>query len=156
MLALDSNFGAPSIITDAWAHEWYSSWEGYHNYIDGIINTDSTNKNATFLAVIYPERTGIDFPQINYVELADGSPCIAVYDSENSDIMASQISQSVLTINETGFNAIETDGTFFWLSVDSSGRVVYAVLMGGTYLNYNNSKIISHDLGTPVSAYNQD
>lgn len=153
---IDSSYGIPSIQSGLWEHEWFSSWEGTHNYIDGVVVTTSGNEDLTFLAVIFPEKAGTDFPNINVFELAGQIPCITVKGSDYMDITVSQLNENALSVNEPSFQTIETDGVFIWLSIDTSDQVQHALLMGGSYLDYNSSNVISHSEGTSVSTYNSN
>ena len=153
MLVLDSTHGKPALQSGTFPHEWKSSWEGYHSYVDGNISSTTAKPNMAFLAVVFPQKAGVSFPAITVQEAADGLACITVVGQGFKDVMASGAGEKTLNLSMTGFASIRTDAAFFWISLSPDNSVAQAFIKGGKELFYGNKAIIQNTKGEATAVF---
>jgi hypothetical protein len=147
-LVLDSTLGKPAFVSDLFPHEFRSGWEGYHSYVDGVVETKSgtsASMDLAFMAVVFPQRAESVFPTMEVHEAQDGVACITVTGGGLKDLMAARSdSGSSTKLTVKGFRPVSTDADFFWLSLDDAGEVARAFIRGGTELVYDGATVIDN------------
>ena len=153
MLVLDSTHGQPKLETDTFPHEFRSSWEGYHSYVDGVISSTAAKPKLWFLAVVFPQKAQPSFPAIKVQEAAADTACITITGEGYKDIMAAGAGGEARSISVAGFAKLQTDAAFCWLSVGSDGAVARALIKGGKTLVYDGKKLLDNTSGAGTMVY---
>ena len=139
-LVLDSTAGKPALKTALFPHEWKSSWEGYHNLVDGEVTTKAGAEDIAFLGVVFPRPAGKAMPTIKVHEAAADTACISITDQGFTALMATRVDG-------------KTDATFAWIAPASDGTVNSAFMRGGKTLSYGGKVIINNTTGAATSVY---
>ena len=147
MLVLDSTHGRPKLKTGTFPHEFRSSWEGYHSYVDGVISSTAAKPKVSYLAVVFPQKAGASFPAIQACKAGADTACLTVTKQGFSDIMVAGAAGVAREISVAGFGKLQTDAAFCWLSVGSDGNAARALIQGGKTLVYAGKKLLDNTRG---------
>jgi len=153
-LVLAYTAGRPKLVSGTFPHEWKSSWEGYHSYVDGEISSTTARPKVSFLAVVFPQKAKASFPAITACKGATGLACLTVTKEGFSDIMMAGAAGVAKDVTETGFARLQTDASFCWLSLASDGKTVArALIKGGKGLTYDGVKLLDNKKGEATMVY---
>jgi len=133
-----------SISTNEYTHSFSYDQQLTHT----AISARKSGKDASFLAVLYPQKKGFRFPEMvsvdgKAVKITEGSRTDIVFSNRESEAVSPEKTT-------TGVASIATDAQLSFTSTDN-GQLDYVTNIGGTFYKFEDGYVYASD--SPIDVY---